>query len=136
MSLLVSKDTNFLSHYQMFYDFLFKPVTCGHSLFYFCLNIVGQIAEEIDACTIFQFVDTDGVAPAVVVRTVSICLLHPVAHSLPLTASSAQYGSEEIFGNGDMAAVGHRCLMTSLIDVLYDVIAFVNGAAFADIKRV
>ena len=47
------------------------------------LNIVGQVAEEVDACTPFQFVNADGILRTHFVRIT--LMLHPESDSIVTT---------------------------------------------------
>ena len=85
--------------------FLFQSPECivGLGCFDDALAVVGQIAEEVDACASLQFVDAARVgfqAGAVIVF-----VLKPQAEGVVLSVFDAQDGGEEIFRD-DQSSVG------------------------------
>ena len=94
-------------------------------ILHFFLDFVGQVAEEVNARLLFEMVNIDDVISQIITSFVLCGMFNPERHSLiAVVRLVAQHRHEEVFGNNQTAA----CLLD-------DLIAVINGAAFADIER-
>ena len=89
------------------------------------LEVIGQIAEEVDAREALQFIDAHHVLAQAVAAPVFVDVLHPEAHGFVALAVAAENGHEEVFGHDESLG----CLREDLVGI-------VDGAALADVERV
>ncbi len=104
------------------------PGIGSYIAFHLLLNIVGQIAEEVNAGLLFQFINGDDILLQRLTVVVAGLVLYPESHSLITLGVLAEQGHIEILRYGDAVA--------ATADVGGNVGVAVDGASLADIEGV
>ena len=104
-------------------------MACVEATLYPLLDIVGQVAEEVDAGELLQLLDGHAVILYLLVGAVFVGLVAPVAHGeilvLAIDVELAQHGCKEVLRHDELA-----------VDALDDVLLVVDGTSLAHIDSV
>ena len=106
-----------------------SPADGAHLALYAVFDIVGQIAEEVDAGLCFQILDAHGVIRQLVVSMIYIGVREPHADRLVISFSVDhllhENGSKEILGDNQF-----------VLNTLQDIFFFVNGTTLTYVHGV
>ena len=97
---------------------------------YLVLNVVWQVAEEVNTGIVLQSLNGDGVALQIC-RSI-VVLSNPKACSFEGCAFLAQYSHKEVFRYRNVVSIDSCCLMALAAYIFNDVLSLVNGASLAN----
>ena len=104
------------------------PGIGSYIAFHPLLNIIGQIAEEVDAGLLFQFINGDDILLQRLTVVVAGLVLNPESHGLITLGVLAEQGHIEILRYGDAVA--------ATADITGDIGLAVDSSALADVEGV